>query len=303
MITGKAMYEGPHSGVEAWIIKMDGEIEDLPNKYGQCKTCKCLGRRETKLKQVRAYGRNGEVSMLKRLELGRAFIAVEDDSVDGWSPVKRIEFDDADEQQAPAWVGPLASNGNLMGTPQSEIMFAMPVTGLHMIANPAYIDDDTWNEQRRVITRFYRTRIPIQHRHLVSSIKEGDVDGMKTALLGVARNDPKKHAKAVRTKIITKNSIMLTPSNYNSFIHSWLQLMRDDFGIMKSIKCCQAGTVGEDCGHKMTEEEFVKGCMTTIRIYTPSMAIDFDAAFRQKDEHEEIPRSIKHCDGGGNSDD
>jgi hypothetical protein len=66
MITGKAMYEGPHSGVEAWIITMDGEIEDLPNKYGQCKTYKCLGRRETKLKQVRAYGRNGEVSMQKK---------------------------------------------------------------------------------------------------------------------------------------------------------------------------------------------------------------------------------------------
>ena len=94
MITGKAMYEGPHSGVEAWIETMDGEIEDLPTKFGQIKTYKCLGKREPKLKQVRAFGRNGEVSMKKRLELGRAFIAVEDDSVDGWSPVKRLEFED-----------------------------------------------------------------------------------------------------------------------------------------------------------------------------------------------------------------
>ena len=283
MITGKAMYEGPHSGVEAWIETMDGEIEDLQTKFGQIKTYKCLGKRETKLKQVRAYGRNGEVSMQKRLELGRAFVAVEDDSVDGWSPVKRLEFDDDAwnvEQQAPAWVD-LPNNGNLMGTPQQESMFAMPVTGMHMVANPAYIDDDTWNEQRRVITRFYKARIPMQHRHLIALVKEGDVDGMKTALLGVARNDPKKHAKAVRTKIIMKNSTMIKLSNYNSFIHSWLQLMRDDFGIMKSIKCCHAGTIGEDCGHKMDQEEFVKGCMTTIRIFTPSMAIDFDAAFRQ----------------------
>ena len=206
---------------------------------------------------------------------------MEDDSIDGWSPVKRIDFDATDEQRAPAWVGSLAENDNLAGTPQQEIMFAMPVTGMHMIANPAYIDDEKWKEQRRAITRFYRTRIPTQYKHLVSQIQEGDVDGMKTALLGVARNDPKKHAKAVRMKIMKKNSAMLKFSNYNSFIHSWLQLMRDDFGIIKTIKCCPAGIRGEDCGHKMNEDEFVKGCMTTIRIFTPSMAIDFDAAFRQ----------------------
>jgi hypothetical protein len=83
-----------------------------------------------------------------------------------------------------------------MGTPQQETMFAMPVIGLHMIANPAYIDDETWNEQRRVTTRFYRARVPQQHRHLIKPTKEGGVDGMKNALLGVARNHPKKHAKA-----------------------------------------------------------------------------------------------------------
>ena len=130
--------------------------------------------------------------MEKRLEYGREYIAVADDSINGWSPVKRIDFDATDEQRAPAWVGSLADNGNLVGTPQQEIMFAMPVTGMHMIANPAYIDDEKWNEQRRAITRFYRTRIPTQYKHLVSSITEGGVDGMKTALLGVARNDPKK---------------------------------------------------------------------------------------------------------------
>ena len=85
-MTGKAMYEGPQSGVEAWIETMDGEIEDFPVKYGQLRTYKCLGKREPKLKQVRAYGRNGEVTMEKRLEFGREYVAVADDSIDDGHP-------------------------------------------------------------------------------------------------------------------------------------------------------------------------------------------------------------------------
>jgi hypothetical protein len=45
------------------------------------------------------------------------------------------------------------------------------------------------------------------------------------------------------------------------------------FKSLKDIDCYDA--------HKMPEEEFVAGLINTIRESFPSMAIDFDAAFRQ----------------------
>ena len=88
---------------------------------------------------------------------------------------------------------------------------AAPALEEVIVSNPKYITDEEWAALHVWVHNWFLQRIPDQHQHLVSDIKDGDLADLLVKVFGLAARDPMEYCRTIKAKMkLNKPTIVRT---------------------------------------------------------------------------------------------
>jgi hypothetical protein len=126
------------------------------------------------------------------------------------------------------------------------------------IANPKFITNEEWAELHVWVHNWFLQRIPDQHQHLVSDIKDGDLADLLVKAFGLAARDPMEYCRTIKAKMKLN---MPTIKNFDLVAHQWLLDQYDLFATINEANCMER--------YKMAPTDFVDHIIDILEVFMP----------------------------------